>query len=130
MSRIRLEKHDALTRALAELIEKLWDAYLAVDEPAHSELLSDDYRAIHANGSIHTGKPSAQQIAAAPIEDYWLRELQAWPVGEEGAIASYTAEVEVRRGLHAERRQFAVGEVWMKHSGQWKRRYYHATPLK
>ena len=42
----------------------------------------------------------------------------------------YTAEVEVRSGLSAQRFQFAVGEVWMKHAGQWKCRYYHATMLK
>lgn len=129
MTRMHLEKEDALTHALAERIEKIWDAYLAKDAPACSALLADDYRAIHPDGSIHNAKPSANDIAAAPIEDYWLRELQAWPVGEESAIASYTAEVETRSGLHAERHRFAVGEVWMKHSGQWLCRYYHATPV-
>jgi len=79
---------------------------------------------------MHVGKPSAKEMAAAPIEDYWLRDMEAWPVGEEGAIVTYTAEVEVRSGLSAQRFQFAVGEVWMKHAGQWKCRYYHATMLK
>ena len=130
MSRVHLEKDDPLTRALAERIEKLWDAYLALDAPAHAQFLADDYRAIHPDGSTRVGKPTADEIAAKPIEDYWLREVQAWPVGAEGAIATYTAEVEVRNGLHAERNQFAVGEVWMKHSGEWLCRYYHATPLK
>jgi hypothetical protein len=130
MSRIHLEKHDELTRALGERIESMWDAYLAADERVHSQMLADDYRAVHADGSIHLGKPTAKEIAAASIEDYWLRELQAWPVGGEGAIVSYTAETEMRNGLSAERAQFAVGEVWMKHDGEWKCRYYHATPLK
>ena len=130
MSRIHLIKDDALTLALAERVERIWEAYLAKDAPAHSALLADDYHAVHPDGSRNSDKPTAAEIAAAPIEDYWLREVQAWPVGEEGAIVSYTAEVEVRNGLHAERHRFAVGEVWMKHSGQWLCRYYHATPLK
>lgn len=130
MNRIRLEKDDELTRTLAERLRSAWDAYLAMDESAHNEVLADDYRAVHADGSIHLGRPTAKEMAAAPIEDYWLRELQAWPVGGEGAIATYTADVEVRNGLSAERSQFAVGEVWMKHGGVWKCRYYHATPLK
>ena len=130
MNRIRLEKDDELTRTLAERLRSVWDAYLAIDESAHNEVLADDYRAVHADGSIHLGRPTAKEMAAAPIEDYWLRELQAWPVGGEGAIATYTADVEVRNGLSAERSQFAVGEVWMKHGGVWKCRYYHATPLK
>ncbi|MGB7436441.1 MAG: nuclear transport factor 2 family protein [Candidatus Acidiferrum sp.] len=130
MARIHVLKDNELTRTLAERLRQLWDAYLVVDEQAHSEILSQDYRAIHADGTVHIGKPSGKEIAAQPIEDYWLRDLEAWMVGEEGAIATYTAEVEVRNGLSAQRLQFIVGEVWMKHGGEWKCRYYHATTLK
>ena len=79
---------------------------------------------------MNVGKPSAKEIAAEPIEDYWLRDLESWPVGDEGAIATYTAEIAVCNGLCAQRFQFAVGEVRMKHGGEWKCRYYHATKLK
>lgn len=130
MARIHAAKDNELTRALAERIRGLWDAYLIADTEAHSELLAEDYRAVHPDGTVHLGKPTAEEIAGAPIEDYWLRELEAWPVGDEGAIATYTAEVEVRMGLSAHRFQFAVGEVWMRHGAAWKCRYYHATPLK
>jgi hypothetical protein len=130
LGRVHPLRENELTRDLAERIQKIWDAYLIVDEAAHSGLLADDYRAVHADGTVHFGKPTAEEISAAPIEDYWLRELEAWPVGEEGAIATYNAEVEVRHGLSAQRFRFAVGEVWMKHSGEWKCRYYHATMVK
>lgn len=130
MGRVHKVKNDPLTDALAERLQKIWDAYLVVDEETHSAFLADDYRAVHPDGTVHVGKPSAQEIAAEPIEDYWLRDLEAWSVGGEGAIANYSAEVEVRNGLSAQRFQFAVGEVWMKHGGEWKCRYYHATMLK
>ena len=130
MGRVHPAIENELTRDLAERIQKIWDTYLVADEAAHSELLADDYRAVHPDGIVHVGKPSAKEIAAEPIEDYWLRDLEAWPVGDEGAIATYTAEVEVRNGLSAQRFQFAVGEVWMKHGGEWKCRHYHATMLK
>jgi len=129
MARIHAVKDDPLTLALAERAERIWAAYLAQDAPAHSSLLADSYRAVHPDGSIH-GKPTAAEIAAVPIEDYWLREFQAWPVGDDGAIVTYSAEVEVRREHHAERHRFEVGEVWMKQRGEWMCRYYHATPLK
>lgn len=130
MTRIQLVKQNELTQALAGRLEQLWDTYLMGDEPAHSALLADDYRAVHPDGTVHIGKPTEKDIAAAPIEDYWLRDLEAWPLGEEGAIATYTAEIEVRKGLSAQRLCFAVGEVWMKQRGEWKCRYYHATMLK
>ena len=81
MARIHSPKDNELTRVLAERLEKIWDAYLQVDEEAHSEMLAEDYRAVHPDGTVRIGKPSAKEIAAAPIEDYWLRELEAWPVG-------------------------------------------------
>ncbi len=130
MGRIHLAKDNDLTRTLAQRIRGMWDAYLLADEPAHSEFLSDDFRAVHPDGTVHLGKPTLAEIRANPIEDYWLRELQAWPVGDEGAIATYTAEVEVRNGQSAERLKYEVGQVWMKHAGAWKSRYYHATSLK
>lgn len=64
----------------------MWDAYRAQDERAHSEILADDFRAVHPDGSVHIGKPTAREIAATPIEDYWLREIQAWPVGAQKAV--------------------------------------------
>ena len=127
MGRVHAAAQNELTRTIAERLRELWDAYLRVDEAAHSAVLTREYRAVHRDGSVHLGKPSEKEIAAAPIEDYWLRELQAWPAGDEAAIATYTAEVEVRNGLSASRFKFEVGEVWLKEGGQWKCRYYHAT---
>jgi hypothetical protein len=127
MGGVHTTTQNELTRTIAERLRELWDAYLRVDEAAHSAVLAKEYRAVHPDGTVHLGKPSATEIAAAPIEDYWLRELQVWPTGEEAAIATYTAEVEVRSGLSANRFKFQVGEVWWKEGGQWKCRYYHAT---
>ena len=118
---------DELTRTIAARLRELCDAYLRVDESAHSAVLAKEYRAVHPDGTVHLAKPSAKEIAAAPIEDYWPRKLQVRPTGEEAAIATYTAEVEVRSGLSAHGLKFAVGEVWRKEDGQWKCRHYHAT---
>jgi hypothetical protein len=100
LGRIHATKTDPLTSALVDRLQKLGDAYLLADEEAHSAFLADDYRAVHPDGTVHVGKLSAKEIAAEPIEDYWLRDLAAWPVGHEGAIATYTAEVEVRNGFN------------------------------
>jgi Domain of unknown function (DUF4440) len=129
MGEVHLLSHNDLTRTLAGKITEVWDAYVRVDEETHSKYLTEDYRAVHPDGSVHIGRPTAAEIAAEPIEDYWLADLQAWSVGEEAAIASYTAGVEVRNGASRERIQFLVGEVWVNRNEDWKCRYYHATML-
>lgn len=88
MGGVHLVRDNPLTRALAERLRALWEAYLGMDETAHSAILAAEYRAVSADRTVHLGKPSATEMAAAPIEDYWLRELQAWPAGEEAAIAT------------------------------------------
>jgi len=130
MGGVHAVAENELTRMLAEQLRARWDAYLRVDEVAHGALLAEEYRAVLPDGSVHLGKPSAEEIAAAAIEDYWLREFQAWPAGDEAVIATYTAEVEVRNGLSAERYKLEVGGVWLRERGQWKCRYNHATPRK
>jgi hypothetical protein len=130
MGKIQSVSQNELTKAIAERLFEIWDAYLRIDAAAHGAILMEEYRAVHPDGTVHVGKPSAEEIAARPIEDYWLTELQAWPAGDEAAIATYTAEVEVRSGRSAKRFKFEVGEVWLKSHGQWKCRYYHATMRK
>jgi hypothetical protein len=56
--------------------------------------------------------------------------LQAWPAGEEAAIATYTAEVQVKDDESSVGFKFEVGEVWLIEGGEWKCRYYHATMRK
>ena len=130
MGEIQLLTQSELTWTLAEKLRKMWNAWMKFDEFAHGEILAEDYRAVHPDGTVHIGKPRAAEMAAQRIEDYWLRELQAWPVGEEAAIVTYTAEVQAPKGVAPQRTRFLVGEVWVKRGGKWKCRYYHATILK
>jgi Domain of unknown function (DUF4440) len=130
VGQVHLLSNNDLTRMLAWRLEEVWDAYVRLDEETHNKYLTEDYRAVHPDGSVHLGRPSAMDMAAAPIEDYRLADLQAWPVSDDGAIASYTAEVQVRNALASGRFQFIVGEVWIKSERAWLCRYYHATMLK
>jgi hypothetical protein len=128
MGEIRLLTETELTWMMAEKLRKVWNAWVRRDEAAQDELLAEDYRAVYPNGTVHTGMPSAEQMAAQPVEDYWLTELQAWAVGEEAAIVSYLAEVQVPGNTR--RFHFLVGEVWVKRAEKWQCRYYHATMQK
>ena len=130
MGEIHQLSQSGLTTTIAQRIREMWDAYVRFDEPTHSKCFTPDCRAVHPDGTVHIGPPTAAEIATNHIEDYWLTDLQAWPVGQEAAIATFTAEVQVGTGASAQHFKFEVGEVWIRHGNAWKSRYYHATPLK
>ncbi len=117
-----------LTQAISPLIHKIWDAYRTGDAAAHSALLADDYTAVHPDGSVHLGKPTAQEIRSAPIGAYVLSDLRVIPTSSDTALANYLATVEIPDAPKLSK--FVVGEVWAKQAGHWKCRYYQATPLK
>jgi len=118
---------DALTREIRNLEMRIWDAYRRGDFGAHNALLSQHYRAVHPDGSIH-GKPNAQQFASEPLTAFRFSEFIAEPLGEDFALVSYTADVEgPGPGGEQVQARFVVGEVWAREEGKWKVRKYQPT---
>jgi hypothetical protein len=56
--------------------------------------------------------------------------LQAVPIGHDGALAAYTVTVVIGNGGSPVTVKFAVGEVWVKQTGEWKCPHDQATILK
>jgi len=123
MNEVSVKKTNALTEALAEKVRGIWDAYMAEDAERHASFMTEDYSAVHPDGSFHTRPPTAKEIAVARIAGYRLTELEAWPVGSDAALMRYLAEVQA----DGRKYYFIVGEVWVKHAGEWKCRYYQPT---
>jgi hypothetical protein len=46
---------------------KIWEAICKSMNRPHSELLAEDYCAVHPDGTVRIGKPGTKEIAAAPI---------------------------------------------------------------
>ncbi len=116
-----------LTEAITARLFALWDAWKNKDAATHNAILADDYTGVYPDGTLHSGKPTAQQITAAPIAAYKLSHLRVAPVGADAALVTYIAEVEIPGGSPPAHAQFAVGEVWVKQRGEWLCRYYQGT---
>jgi hypothetical protein len=130
MNDIELASDDELTQTLARRVQALWDAYRSVDEARYDASLTDDYFAVHPDGSLYFQKPTAQEIASAELDQYHLTQFRAARLGDEAALATYIAEVGIASHLAPATVKSAVGEVWIKRLGDWKCRYYQATFLK
>jgi hypothetical protein len=116
-----------LVQQLSPRIYSLWEAWRDRSSSVHGALLTEDYVAVHPDGSRHQGRPTAEQMAAAAISGYTLSDLRASLLAPAVALATYTAEVTLPNGQQA---KFLVGEVWRQDGGRWHCRYYQATLAK
>ena len=108
----------------------LWDSYERGDLEEHNDMLADNYTAVYADGSVHTGKPNVEQLKASPITRFALADSKFEPVGTNAYLVTYVADVDVPRNADTERMAFAVGEIWVTEDGMWVCRYHQETKLK
>lgn len=119
----------ALTEAIRPSLLAIWEHYKNQEADAHNALLADDYQAVGPDGILRSRKPTAQEIAQAPLTAFMLVQVKAVPLSLDAALVTYTAEVDgpsEGKMIHV---TYQVGEVWVRRAGEWKCRYYHGTPV-
>jgi len=117
-----------LTEAISARLVAQWEAWKNQDPAPNNAIIADDFHSFWPDGSRHVGRPTAQQMAEQPIAGYKLSEFRAVPVGTDTALVTYLADIKTPGG-HVEH-HMAVGEVWVKHNGQWQIRAYSGTLMK
>jgi len=128
-SRSTRNKSSALLAATLDAIERAhWDAYKRVDVGSHNSILTNDYVAIPPDGTIHTGKPTANEIAGTPIGAYDFENFRASSIAPGVALVNFVADVEVPG--EPSRLRFTVSEIWIQKRGKWFQRFYQATFVK
>jgi len=118
-----------VTRTIAACNEQMWQAYLEKNVVGHNAILSDDYTAIHPNGSPHNGPPSAAAIASEPIAAFRFSQFCVSLLAEGAVLATYIADVDTPPGTQPAHVRFAAGTVWVKRRGEWKCRFYQGTTV-
>jgi hypothetical protein len=129
MDEIHLLTKDTLTQTLAQRIEPLRAEYKRGGAIARNAIFSDDYGTVHPGGTLHPRKPTAQEIAAAPIDQYSRTHLQAVPSAtmERSSLTSpkwWSAAADRLSPSNS------PSEVWARQACEWKCRYNQATILK
>ena len=123
---VSVATQDALTRTLADRVHRAWAFWKKGDAAAFAALTTEDYRSVLATGSLHFYRPTTQEFAAFPISQYTISQLQAIPIGHDGALVTYVGLVTFQ---NAGPGKFVFGEVWVKNGEQWKCQYAQATAM-
>jgi hypothetical protein len=118
------------TEAISARLFAQWEGWMNQDRAPNNAIIADDFHSFWPDGSRHTGRPTAQQMAEQPITGYKLSQLRVVPVGADAALVTYFADVKIPGDNVEQMFQMAVGEVWVKRNGQWLIRAYSGTLIK
>jgi len=116
-----------MTEAIRARLTAQWDGWKNQDPAPNDSIIADDFQSYWPDGSRHTGRPTRQQMAEQPIAGYKLSEFRAVPVGADGALVTYFADIKTPDNVE---HHMAVGEAWVKRNGQWQIRGYSGTLIK
>jgi len=105
-----------------------WEAWKNQDTASNDAVIADEFDSFCPDGTRRVGKPTAEQMAAEPIAGYKLSEFRAVPLGADAALVTYFAHV----SLPNDETEYpmAVGEFWVKRSGEWFIRGFSGTLMK
>jgi hypothetical protein len=117
-----------MTEAIYVRLTAQWEGWKNRDTAPNDAIVADDFNSFSPDGTRHTGRPTVQQMAEQPISGYKLSEFRVVPVGADTALVTYFANIKTP-GNDAEF-HMAVGEFWMKRSGQWFIRGFSGTLMK
>jgi len=123
---VAVAAQDGLTKTMADRVRQAWAAWKKGDAAAYDALTTEDYRAVAATGTQHFYRFTTQELAAFPIAQFTISQLQAVPIGHEGALVTYVGLITFQNGGPV---KLAFGEVWVKQGDAWKCQYSQATAM-
>ena len=98
--------------------------FCAADAAAYGTFLTDNFRSVDPVGLLHAYKPTSQEFASFPITQFIASQVLAVPIGQDGALVTYTLQlIQANAGPV----KLTIGEVWVKQAGSRKSEYSQST---
>ncbi|MGB7845694.1 MAG: nuclear transport factor 2 family protein [Candidatus Acidiferrum sp.] len=120
-----------LTNVLDAKIKTEWQAIKNKDQKAYGELLTDDYVAVEADGGGERYKWKAlSELEQSTVTDYALSFLKVTTLCPDAAFVRYEVFIKFPPKSTVPFEKILVGEIWVKHDGQWKAFHYQETRVK
>lgn len=116
---------EKLQNALVMQETKLIEAINDKDKAAISRLLADEAMSITSRGR-HTTKDIIAALEEISFKDYKIIEPQAFPVGDDAAILTYTF---TWTSDSSETTTVYATSVWKKTNNEWQSVFYQETEI-
>jgi len=120
-----------LTNLLDAKIKAEWEAIKKKDQKAYGDLLAEDFVGVEADGGGERYKWKAvSELQDSAVTDYTLSFLKVTSLGPDAAFVRYEVFIKFPPKSAVRFEKILVGEIWVKHDGQWKAMHYQETRVK
>jgi uncharacterized protein (TIGR02246 family) len=120
---------------LAEMLEAkvkaAWAAFKKKDKDAYAAFLTDDFRAVEADGDGERSKTkTVREVEHSMFVEYSLQLFQVQQLGPHYAFVTYECTMRFPRGSATLFRRVFIGELWTNRDGDWKMMRYQETVVR
>ena len=120
-----------LEKMLEENVKTEWEAFKNKDKKAYSDLLADDFIAVEDDTQgMRTKNKAAAEIDSSVITSYNLFAFSVLPLNPNAALVTYELTMLFPPKAQVRFKRVLISELWLKHDGQWKMRYYQETHVR
>jgi hypothetical protein len=117
-----------LARVLEAQVRGAWEAFKHKDKAAYAKFLTDNFQAVESDGDGERSRSHVLgEVQHCMFESYLLQFFQVQPLGNDYAFVTYESTMQFPRTAALRYRRVFIGELWARHSGQWKMMRYQET---
>jgi hypothetical protein len=117
-----------LASLLEAQVRAAWETFRKKDKNAYAKFLTDDFQAVEADGEGERSRLHVLgEVEHCMYTNYLLQFFQVQPLGSDYAFVTYESSMQFPRNAPLRFRRVFIGELWARHSGQWKMMRYQET---
>lgn len=123
--------NNVTAKVLETKIRKSWEDYKKRDKKAFSAILANDFAEVTNDAEGIFGKDTElSEMDHFNLAHYELKDFKLRPVGNSGAVMTYTAEYGGTYDNAPVQMKAVYGEVWVKSGPDWKQLWVQETKVK
>lgn len=119
--------NSSLTELLLAKEKSLPEAQKRKDVDFFKNITTDDFLEVAADAKVYTKEEMMEGLNVVDLQNYSIYDAKVLPLGDQAAVVTYDAIVQMSIGDERAPRYQHVSSVWVNQGGKWLLKFQQAT---